>query len=138
MSGTKECTSSTEYKVCQLLAGCPVWSASYSCGANSSCDDGLCINLIADVTLIQPSNGSSSSDATPFFDWTDVTGADLYHLQVASSSSFEDPYIDDKRPDSSFTPSGALDSGVHYWRVRAATGTSWGQWSATWSFEVLV
>ncbi|MBZ0180109.1 MAG: glycoside hydrolase, partial [Melioribacteraceae bacterium] len=42
-------------------------------------------------TLVSPTNGSTTSDQTPAFDWTNSTGATGYDLQVDNNSNFSSP-----------------------------------------------
>ena len=89
-------------------------------------------------TLNLPVNGSTISDNTPYFDWSDVSGASNYELQVDNMSNFSSPNIDQKNlTSSSYTAVSSLSDSTWYWRVRAkdSNGT-WGNWSSTWNFTI--
>lgn len=80
------------------------------------------------------SNEVLKNDTAITLDWTDVTGANLYHLQVATKVDFSGSLIvnDSALATSgkSFTESGADDS-KRWWRWRSSTdsGTTWSEWS---------
>ncbi len=80
------------------------------------------------------SNEVLKNDASISLDWSDVTGANLYHLQVATKVDFSGTLIvnDSALATSgkSFTETGADDS-KRWWRWRYSTdaGTTWSEWS---------
>lgn len=83
-------------------------------------------------------NKALTNDATPVFDWADVTAANLYHCQV---SLYADFYIiedeDAALATSTFTMSApSVDDRKYYWRWRSSAdaGTTWGAWSENYSF----
>lgn len=84
-----------------------------------------------------PTLRSPAQDARPVqpvaFDWTDVTGATSYRIQVDDSNSFSAPIVVDRVvTPSQFTASTPLNVGQRYWwRVRGinSAGTA-GPWSA--------
>jgi FG-GAP-like repeat len=84
-------------------------------------------------TLLSP-----AQDATPAqpvsFDWTDVTAATAYRIQVDDSNNFAAPLAIDRVVSASqFTSSTPLNTGRrHWWRVRGinSAGTA-GAWSST-------
>ena len=88
----------------------------------------------ASPSLISPANGSSSSNAKPLFDWTDVTDSSgvMYQIQIDNSgSTFPSPEINQSElSTSSFTPSSPLPIGTYSWRVRASDGAGNIAWSA--------
>jgi hypothetical protein len=86
--------------------------------------------------LISPSDGSSTCDATPTFDWSTVDGATSYQIQVDDGVGFSSPVIDATTLSSNFTPPSALAPGTYHWRVRAANGCGDGSWSVVWSVIV--
>jgi uncharacterized delta-60 repeat protein len=85
--------------------------------------------------LLSPSDGSSTSNTKPPFDWSDV--ADLsgvtYQLQVDNSGTeFTSAEINRTGLTSSnFAPTTKLAKGTYHWRVRATDGAgNVGSWSA--------
>ncbi len=87
-------------------------------------------------SLSSPTNGSSTYDATPDFDWSSVSGATSYDIQVDNNSNFTSPEIDTTTSSSDYTPGSSLSPDTYYWRVRASNSCGDGPWSD--SFEVLV
>jgi len=88
-------------------------------------------------SLTSPSNGSSACDTTPSFDWSSVSGATSYRIQVDNNSSFGSPEIDTTTSSSNYTPGSALSPGTYYWRVRASNSCGDGSWSSVWSVTIL-
>ena len=88
--------------------------------------------------LSSPSNGSTITDNTPYFDWSDVNDASVYELEVDNSSSFSNPEIDQSSLTSSdYTATSALSDDTYYWRLRVKDSQgNWGGWSETGSFTV--
>jgi FG-GAP-like repeat len=83
-------------------------------------------------TLLSP-----AQDATPAqpvaFDWTDVTAATAYRIQIDNSNSFSAPLVVDRVVTPSQFTGATLNTGQrHWWRVRGinAAGTA-GAWSST-------
>ena len=91
---------------------------------------------LSSPTLSLPSNGSSTCDSTPYFDWSSVSGATSYHIQVDDNSSFSSPVINTTTSSSSYTPSSGLASGTYFWRVQASNACGYGGWSSTWSVTI--
>ncbi|MFN8358308.1 MAG: SBBP repeat-containing protein [Candidatus Kapaibacterium sp.] len=87
------------------------------------------------VTLSSPSNEAVNVPVSTNLIWKTVQGAELYHLQLSTTSDFST--ID--RQDSLLlvvlkTVSNLDISTKYYWRLRAKIGGLWGQWSDTWNF----
>ncbi|NHJ49922.1 MAG: hypothetical protein FK733_19170 [Asgard group archaeon] len=103
---------------------------------NKPRDEGLSTKANNPPTLIYPSNGVYVTDTTPSLDWSDVTGSDMYNLQVARDSGFSNIVIDINTASSSYTCP-TLAQGVHYWRVRTRQLLFfWGAFSSPFSFNV--
>jgi len=90
------------------------------------------------INLTKPDNGSTLSDNTPTFDWSDVSEAANYEIQVDNTNSFASPDIDESNLTSStYTALNSLTNGKYYWRVRAKDSEwNWGEWSSVWSFTI--
>lgn len=91
--------------------------------------------------LVSPANGSVNVPLTPQLDWSDITSALKYRVQVSAGSTFVNTVIDD----SSLTESqhiiapGLLTYNTgYYWRVSVKTGTSWSAFSTAWSFTTVI
>jgi hypothetical protein len=89
-------------------------------------------------SLIAPPDGSTTSDQTPTFDWSNVSGATSYVITVDDHPNFN-PYethnIDYTAYSSEYTPFSGLSPGTYYWRVRAIGGSN-GTFSEDWSFTI--
>jgi hypothetical protein len=92
---------------------------------------------LAAPTLSTPANGATfnRNQSIPF-NWSDVSGAASYQIQVATSTSFVGLFLDQVVTPSQLTT--AFDStGSRAWRVRArdAAGNP-GTWSAARTFRL--
>ncbi len=89
-------------------------------------------------SLSTPSDGSSTSDTTPYFGWSLVSGANSYHIQVDDNASFSSPEIDATTGSPNYTPTSPLSLGTdYYWRVRASNTCGTSSWSSVWSFSII-
>ena len=91
-------------------------------------------------TLTSPSNGSSTTDNTPTFTWTSVSGTSSYDFQLASDNNFTINARTVKGlATASYTPVNPLTNGGWYWHVRTGdNSTDVGLWSQIRSFTVSV
>jgi hypothetical protein len=91
-------------------------------------------------TLTSPSNGSSTTDNTPTFTWTSVSGTSSYDFQLASDNNFTINARTVKGlATNSYTPVTPLMNGGWYWHVRTGDNSAdVGLWSQTQSFTVSV
>ncbi|MGI9114519.1 MAG: hypothetical protein ACR2FX_05705 [Chthoniobacterales bacterium] len=95
------------------------------------------------TSLSAPSPLSPAADArsTPgtniVFDWSDVSGAAGYTIQISDQSSFPSPLILNQNVTASQFGTSTLPTKTMWWRVRAtdASGNA-GAWSAARRFEV--
>jgi len=96
--------------------------------------------ILQTPTLISPINGASSVTLTPLIDWSDVSGATSYNLQVATNPGFSTPVIDlSSLPSSQYqVPSGILQANtLYYWRVSASNSNGTSAWATAWNFTTL-
>jgi hypothetical protein len=82
-------------------------------------------------------DGSSTEDSTPDLDWSSVTGATSYRLQVDDDPAITSPEIDTATSGSDSTPTSPLSLGWYYWRVRGSNGCGDGFWSTVFSYWVV-
>jgi len=87
-------------------------------------------------TPAAPALLSPAQDATPAqpvaFDWTDVSAATSYRIQIDDSNNFSAPLVVDRVVTASQFTASTLNAGLrHWWRVRGinSAGTA-GAWSA--------
>ncbi|MBN1898282.1 MAG: hypothetical protein JW827_05865 [Spirochaetes bacterium] len=82
--------------------------------------------------LISPLHDIWTNHNTPVFDWSDVTGAEQYNIQIASDPGFTALQINATNTVSDFIPSVPLNDGTNYWKVRAySTSVGFGPFSST-------
>jgi hypothetical protein len=88
-------------------------------------------------TLLSPADGSrfNQGDTVPF-DWTDVSGAASYVIQVSSSNTFPSTVLNQTVTPSQFATS-TLPASDLFWRVRANDSAgSPGAWSTVLGFRI--
>ena len=94
----------------------------------------------AQVSLADPLSGKLLNDNTPTLSWKLLADSEYYHLQIAASSAFTTPVIDeDGLTGTSYTveEADALADGTYYWRVRGRNNSSdYGAWSSARYFKV--
>ena len=134
-------TSNSNYTPGSALSpGTYYWRvrASNSCGdgSRSSSRNFTILSTPSTPSLSSPSNGSTTDDRTPFFDWGSVSGATSYRIQVDNNSGFGSPEIDQTTSSSSYAPSSALSDGTYHWRVRASNSCGDGSWSTVWNVTI--
>jgi hypothetical protein len=82
-----------------------------------------------------PDSGVSNLNMPVYLDWSDVSGALQYQVQVDETAAFSNPVISTATSSSHYSASGLDDSRQYYWRVRAENNCGWGDWSAVWAFS---
>ena len=93
---------------------------------------------LAAPTLISPAaDARFSPGASITFDWTDVSGAGSYTIQIDDSDTFAAPQLVSRDTTESQMTTNTLPTTRMWWRVRAnsASGTP-GSWSPARRFEV--
>ncbi len=83
-----------------------------------------------------PANGDSTSDRTPTFDWSDVSGANSYTLQVSTNTTFTALWVNVKLIGSTYTPVINLPLGSIYWRVRSNGSNGPSAWINYWTLTI--
>lgn len=121
------------------------WGGSNSLGTFSINDfsfTGTVIQFtpLSSPVLVSPSNNSSNIPLTPSFDWSDVSQANKYQLQVSTAIDFSNLLINENSlTNSNFMPSsGILNYNTkYYWRVYAGNNNGWSNPSEVWNFTTL-
>jgi uncharacterized delta-60 repeat protein len=91
-------------------------------------------NSLENFNLISPANSSTNQEySSLILDWSDNVGASNYELQIDTTQSFTTSPLTYTTTNSTYTVT-LLPSKTYYWKVRAANGTNWGQWTTVWSF----
>ncbi len=95
--------------------------------------------LASGPTLLSPSHWSTFEEINPTLDWTDVSGAVSYRLQISRNNSFTDIFYDDSNiSQSQFTVPNDLFlySSYYSWRVYAIfNNNQLTNWSSGWTFR---
>ncbi len=74
----------------------------------------------------------------PTFEWSPITGAITYTLQVATTPSFDPPLeVQVEVTSTSYTPAGIWPLGTYYWRVKGRNGCDESEWSSIWSVTLV-
>ena len=85
--------------------------------------------------LVSPSDRAVEGSSPVYLDWSTVSSATAYKVQVDDSSGFSSTVVDATTSSSSYSASGSFVQGsTYYWRVAAGDGSTWGQWSGVRSF----
>lgn len=87
-------------------------------------------------TLELPPNGVTDVSQPVTWDWSDVSGASKYHIQVDDDPAFGSLIVNNSnRIASDYTWGGLEDATQYYWRVRAGNDCgSWSGWSGVRDF----
>jgi hypothetical protein len=111
--------------------------------ANSLAEGDICVITGGTTTLAAPSLSTPSNDqrfargTTIAFDWSDVTAAASYELQVDDRDAFSAPLVLDKTVTASRLSASGLPAGKMFWRARAISSSgNAGAWSAVRRFEI--
>jgi len=118
----------------QLLATTP--------GQDSSLRDLKIIvlsNDFSELEMLSPVNGATDILFTTDFSWTDISGADQYDIQIATSPGFEpgtileDEYFltgTDYSPEAIFE-----ENDIYFWRIRPINDCGRGEYLAPFAFQ---
>jgi|GEM_PF-982822 photosystem II stability/assembly factor-like uncharacterized protein len=89
--------------------------------------------------LLYPFNSAQNIPREVTVRWRNSLNAELYHLQVALDTAFENLVTNDSSIADTTKPVGPLQFFTkHYWRVRAKNNAGFGDWSFRWSFTTLI
>ncbi|OYT14691.1 MAG: hypothetical protein B7C24_16975 [Bacteroidetes bacterium 4572_77] len=92
------------------------------------------ISTLDAPTLSEPLEGMKNVAYLPRFDWSDVSGANQYHIRVLKASD-QTIAIAINSNTSEYTAIQELEGNTTYiWYVNATDGTNTSEWSNTWSF----
>ena len=92
----------------------------------------------ATPSLVTPASGATGVSTTPLLDWSDVSGATSYDVQVCSNSGCATVVRSANPGSSQWTVSPALSTGgTYWWRARAKNACAIGSWSGIRSLTTL-
>lgn len=90
----------------------------------------------ASPDLIAPANGFNTNDATPTFEWSEVTDVSDYEIELSSDGDFINSTIM-QVTGTTYTPGSDLTDGKMFWRVRSLSDVGApGPWSGRRKFKV--
>lgn len=88
--------------------------------------------------LQAPPNNSTNVSRTPYLDWSDVSGATSYRVQVSTDSLFGTLVVNMVVGPSSYQVASQLQANTkYYWRVQAMGPGGTGGWSIVWNFTTI-
>jgi M6 family metalloprotease-like protein len=88
--------------------------------------------LLGPPTIVYPDVDELGVSITPTFEWSSVTGADEYSIEVADNDQFINPLVNaDGVETTTYSSAGFQKSKTYYWRVAAWDQFGIGDWSAT-------
>lgn len=95
--------------------------------------------IVAVPSIISPINAAINQPTAGTVRWNPVAGAQLYHVQIATSSAFTSLIVND----STLSDTTSLFNGLsyktnYYWRVRASNSDGWGNFSTAALFTTIV
>jgi len=89
---------------------------------------------LSQPSLISPAAHGTTADNTPSYDWSNVTGAVQYEIEIQGIET--DYHYTFTTNVSNYTPS-LLEDDEYYWRVRARdSSVRWSSWSSSRNFHV--
>ncbi|MCH6236487.1 fibronectin type III domain-containing protein [Cognataquiflexum rubidum] len=94
------------------------------------------IPIPAVPSLLSPSNGAKDLSVSPRLQWTSVSGAKTYRVQISKESNFAVLSLDNAAVTSNSLQVNGLQDGVtYYWRVSATNESGSSSYSTVWSFQ---
>ena len=94
---------------------------------------------LAAPVLSAPANGAVVGTQKPTFDWTNVTGATGYTIQISRYSNMSSATVNANTTASSYVPGSNLPKNVTlYWRVRSRGGLGTSAWTAVRTFTITI
>jgi hypothetical protein len=86
--------------------------------------------------LSVPADGGRICESKPPFDWSSVSGAASYRIQVDDDESFVSPVIDEQTSQSIYAPAADLSPGTYHWRVWALNDCGDSGWTSASQFSI--
>jgi len=91
---------------------------------------------VATPSLVSPANASTNQPLPVTILWRTVANATLYHIQVSTTTSFNNLLVNDSTlTDTSRIVTGLSNNIIYYWRAKAKNENGASGWSDVWSFR---
>ena len=120
--------------LCLVLA---ILVSSWSFQPATAPDEVLAQEQPAGPELSRPANGATTTDTTPSFTWSRVSGVKSFTFELASDPTFATVIARNEANRRSYTVTTPLEPGqFFYWHVGAVDATGATSWSSTWSFSI--
>lgn len=137
-------TSATSYQITSTLSDGPYyWRVRARDAAGNWGSWSIIWDFVVDTvppgqpTLVSPSDSALINDDTPYLDWSFVTGASIYQIQLDDNNDFSSTIIDTTTGNTYYQVTSPLSDDTYYWRVRARDAAgNWGSWSVVWTFQL--
>jgi len=111
-------------------------SRSFNCGFRCVKEIPATITAPQTPSHITPLNGSTGQSPSLKLNWSAVSGAATYRVQLSTNVLFSARIIDDSTLTTTSKTAESLSiSAMYYWRVRSKNGKGTSAWSAPWSFS---
>lgn len=94
---------------------------------------------IGNCTLSTPSNAATNVSTSPTLAWNAASGAESYHLQIATDAAFANIVAENTGISATFLENASilLANRTYYWQVRGENACTVGNWSSTFSFTTI-
>ncbi|MBK8982767.1 MAG: T9SS type A sorting domain-containing protein [Ignavibacteria bacterium] len=94
----------------------------------------------AGPTLLYPANNATNIPLTPLMDWSNVSNADSYRIQISANSNFTTTIVDQGNlTNSEFQVAASVLNydNLYFWRVNGTNSNGTGTWSNTYNFRTI-
>jgi outer membrane protein assembly factor BamB len=108
-------------------------------GASQYSASWMFVTILATPALVSPTNLSGNVSAQPILNWSTVSGATHYQLQLSPDSLFVTLVLNDSTLTTNTSQIGQLGySSTYFWRVRAKNVLSNSAYSSVFSFTTII
>jgi photosystem II stability/assembly factor-like uncharacterized protein len=116
-----------------------IFASCFATGVFRTVESTTVVHPPAAPTLAFPPNGAVDRPTTLTLHWNPYASVESYHLQVATTSDFVSPIVDDSTIITASREIGSLQNNTaYYWRVQAKYVGGTSPWSEAWRFTTTV
>jgi|GEM_PF-6252635 len=95
-------------------------------------------STLAAPSLVSPTNGATNQSTTLTLQWSSVSGATSYSVEVATDAAFTNIIVNQSGlANTSYQASGLAKGTTYYWRAGATNVILFSGWSNVWSFTTI-